>query len=84
MDVQAITQVLQTGMSGVLLVILFRLWGAFDEQNKFIRDQLLQSQAERKVIATAVGMTTQDLSAQAAVVRRQMQAAPNLHNEQPN
>lgn len=50
-----ITKLAQLGMSGVLLVLLNKLWGAFDEQNKFIRDMLTQAQKDREAIAGAVG-----------------------------
>jgi hypothetical protein len=52
-----IAKVLQLGMSGVLLALLNKLWGAFDEQNKFIRELLVQAQKDREAIANAVGIT---------------------------
>lgn len=45
----------QTGLSGVLLTILFKLWGAFERQNKFIRDMLIKADEERSQILHSVG-----------------------------
>lgn len=84
MDIATLTQIVQAGGTAILLVILYFLWQEFREQNKFIRDMLTQAQAERKVLAEQMGMTTQELSAQAAIVRRKMEAEKNLHANQPN
>lgn len=45
----------QLGMSGVLLVLLNKLWDAFEKQNEFIREMLTQAQKDREAIAGAVG-----------------------------
>jgi hypothetical protein len=50
-----IAKLAQLGMSGVLLVLLNKLWVAFDQQNAFIREMLLQAQRDREAIAGAVG-----------------------------
>lgn len=75
MSIELLTQVAQLGATGILLVILFFLWQEFREQNKFIRDQLLQLEAERVVLARQIGMTTQQLTSEAQVVRRAMDNA---------
>lgn len=78
-SLNGITQIAQLGTNGVLLVILYFLWQEYRTQNQFIRDQLVQSEAERKVLASAIGMTTQQLQIQAQAVRQR-----NLHSDQPN
>lgn len=70
-----LTQLAQLGATGILLVILYFLWQEFKEQNKFIREQLIQSEAERKVMAQHIGLSTQSLKAEAAQVRREMEQA---------
>lgn len=72
-----LTQLAQLGATAILLVILYFLWQEFKEQNKFIREQLMQSEAERKVLAAQIGMSTQQLKFEAQEVRRRMENAPN-------
>lgn len=78
-SISLVTQIAQLGATAILLIILWFLWQEYREQNKFIRDQLVQSQAERKVLAERVGMTTQQLDAEAQVVRRRMEEQARLN-----
>lgn len=72
MTIELLTQISQLGATGFLAVVLYFLWQEFKEQNKFIREQLLESQAEREVIAKNIGMTTQELKHETMVVRARM------------
>lgn len=78
MDISTLTGIAQLGASGVLLFILAKLWEAYERQNAFIRDLLLQGQAERAVIAERLGMTAEELHAEAAVKRAEMPSSTRL------
>lgn len=71
-----LVDVAQLGSTVILLVILFFLWQEFKEQNKFIRDQLTQADAERRALAEAMGMSSQQLQYSAELVKRRMENAP--------
>lgn len=71
-----LVDVAQLGSTVILLVILFFLWQEFKEQNKFIRDQLTQADAERRALAEAIGMNTQQLHFSAEQVKRRQGNAP--------
>lgn len=56
MDIELLKLLAQVGMDGVLLFLLSQLWQAFQEQNKFIRDELADGRAEREVMLRALGL----------------------------
>jgi len=66
---EVLTKVADLGVSGILLVILFNLWREYQATNKFIRDILLQAQAERAVLAEQLGLRPDELKEQAAAKR---------------
>lgn len=73
MDVTQLTAILdiaQAGGTAILLALLYTLWKAYEKQNEFIREMLLQSQAERQVIANRLGMSGGELQSKAEAVRR--------------
>jgi len=67
---EAVQLIAQLGSTGIVLVILFALWNEYKLQAAYIRERLDQSDAERKVMAKELGLSTQDLSAQAAEIRQ--------------
>jgi len=69
MDANTIQLVSQLGSTGIVLVILYFLWQEYRVQAAYIRERLDQSDAERKVIAQELGLSTQQLRIQAAQIR---------------
>lgn len=69
MDANTLQLVAQGGSTVILLVVLWFLWQEYRTQAAYIRERLDQSDAERKVLAQQLGLTTQDLRVQAAKVR---------------
>jgi len=69
MDANTIQLVSQLGSTGIVLVILYFLWQEYRVQAAYIRERLDQSDAERKVIAQELGLSTQQLKIQAAQFR---------------
>lgn len=69
MDANTLQLVAQGGSTVILLVVLWFLWQEYRTQAAYIRERLDQSDAERKVLAQQLGLTTQDLRVQAAAVR---------------
>lgn len=65
----AITRLAELGTSAILVTILFMLWKEFREQGKFIRELLLQAEAERKVLAIHAGLDTITLKGEAQAIR---------------
>ncbi len=80
MDANTIQLVSQLGSTGIVLVILYFLWQEYRVQAAYIRERLDQSDAERKVIAQELGLTTQQLRVQAAAIRRR--PAPSSGQEE--
>lgn len=72
-QIDIIARVLDLGATGVLAAVLWQLWREFKEQNKFIRDLILQGEAERRVLARHAGLDTITLKAEAAAIRERMQ-----------
>lgn len=68
-ELEVIARIAELGMNAVLLVILFTLWKDYREQNKFIRDQLLEADAERRVLASRMGIDTVTFKAEAQAIR---------------
>lgn len=69
MDANVIQLVAQGGSTVILLVVLWFLWQEYKTQAAYIRERLDQSDAERKVMAHELGLTTQDLRVQSAKYR---------------
>jgi len=69
MPPEALQLIAQLGSTGIVLVILFALWNEYKAQAAYIRERLDQSDAERKVMAQALGLSTQDLTKQANLIR---------------
>lgn len=72
MPTEAVQLIAQLGSTGIVLVILFALWNEYKAQAAYIRERLDQSDAERKVIAKELGMSTQMLTEQAAQIRKDL------------
>jgi len=68
-NITALLDLAQAGGTAILLFILVALWRAYEKQNEFIREMLLQSQAERQVIANSLGMSGGELQSRAANLR---------------
>ena len=68
-ELDAITRLAELGMTAILLAILFALWKEFRDQGKFIRELLLQAEAERKVLALHAGLDTVTLNGEAQAIR---------------
>jgi len=71
LDANTLQLVAQGGSTVILLVVLWFLWQEYRTQAAYIRERLDQSDAERKVLAQQLGLTTQELRTQAAAVRGQ-------------
>lgn len=56
MDLELLKLLAQIGIDGILLFLLAQLWTAFQEQNKFIREELVEAKAEREVLLRALGL----------------------------
>lgn len=56
MDIELLKLLAQLGMDGVLLFLLAQLWSAFQEQNKFIREELVEAKIEREVLLRGMGL----------------------------
>jgi len=76
MDINALLQLADVGSTGILLVILFALWQDYRVQNQFIREQLMQSHAERAALAEAMGIQPRQLQAMAEKHRQRLENAP--------
>jgi len=70
MPPEAIQLIAQLGSTGIVLVILLALWNEYKEQAKYIRERLDQSDAERQVIAKELGLSTQQMKLQTALIRK--------------
>jgi hypothetical protein len=68
MDANALQLVAQGGSTVILLVVLWFLWGEYKTQSAYIRDRLDKSDAERKVLAQELGLTTQQLNLRAQAI----------------
>jgi hypothetical protein len=69
MTTEAIQLIAQLGSTGIVLVILGALWTEYKAQAAYIRERLDQSDAERKVIAKELGLSSQQLQALSAQER---------------
>jgi hypothetical protein len=69
-SIEVLARILDLGATGILAAILWTLWKEFREQNRFIREMLLEGEAERRALAERLGMTTLDLKAEAQIVRQ--------------
>ncbi len=69
MTPETIQLIAQLGSTGIVLVILFALWNEYKAQAAYIRERLDQSDAERKVMAQELGLSAQQLKAQAQTIR---------------
>jgi hypothetical protein len=58
MTATEIMQAIQTGLSGSLLVMVDRLWRAYDKKNDQVYALLVAAEAERRVLAEQSGLDT--------------------------
>lgn len=69
-----IKDILDLGTTGILAVGVWALWTRLSSVTDRVFNMLEQGQAERQVIARQNGLSTQDLRAEAAKVRKRMEA----------
>ena len=73
-SIDGLTRILELGISGILTAVLWTLWHEFKEQNKFIRETLIQGSAERKLLSRAMGIDTITLKEESDRIRAEMAA----------